>query len=196
MRRTQALRACALALAVGLAGGVAAGALEVEGIEFPAQVEVAPGTPLVLSGAGVRTRYLFDVYVIGLYLPARASSAEAAISAPGRKRVAIQMLRDVEAPEFVEALQTSLRANHDEAAMRKLQPSIAQLQAAVGAGTVEKGTRIALDFVPGSGTLVSFDGKARGGPIPDEAFFPALMRNWLGAHPVSEDLKRELVGAP
>lgn len=79
--------------------------------------------------------------------------------------------------------------------MRKLQPSIAQLESAVGPGTVKEGTRIELDFLPGSGTRVSFDGKTRGAPIGDEAFFPALLRNWLGAKPVSEDLKRELLGA-
>ena len=195
MRTKAGLRACAWVAAL-LVGGAAARALEVEGVEFPAKLEIAPGTSLVLSGAGLRTRYMFDVYAIGLYLPARAASAEAAISAPGRKRVVIQMLRSVEAPEFVEALHTSLRANHDEAAMQKLQPSIAQLQAAVGPGTIEKGTRIVMDFVPGTGTQVSFDGKPRGAPIPDEAFFPALMRNWLGAHPVSEDLKRALLSAP
>jgi hypothetical protein len=190
-------RLLAGALACALAFACAVSALEVEGVDFPAQLEVAPGAPpLVLSGAGVRTRFMFDVYAIGLYLPARAASAEAAIAAPGRKRVVIHMLRDVEAPEFVEALQTSLRANHDEAAMRELAPSIAQLEAQVGTQTIAQGTRIELDFAPGTGTTVFFDGKSRGAPISDESFFKALLRNWLGAHPVSEDLKRELLPTP
>jgi hypothetical protein len=190
------LRACLLAMLV-LASGVAVRALEVEGIDFPAQIEVAPGAPpLVLSGAGVRSRFLLDVYAMGLYLPARATSADAAIAAPGRKRVVIHMLRDVEAAQFVEALETNLRANHDDAAMQKLAPSIAQLEAAVGPGTVKEGTHIDLDFAPGTGTTVSFDGEPRGAPIDDEAFFPALMRNWLGAKPVSADLKRALLSAP
>jgi hypothetical protein len=187
----------ALALVLALACGGAAQALEAGGVDFPAQLEVSPGTPpLVLSGAGVRTRFLLDVYAIGLYLPARAPSADAAISMPGRKRVVLQMLRDVEAPEFVEALQTSLQKNHDAAAMQKLAPSIAQLEAQVGAGTVKEGTRIELDFAPGSGLRVSFDGKPRGEPIADETFFPALLRNWIGPNPASEDLKRELLSAP
>lgn len=189
------LRACAFALALALASSVSVRALEVEGIDFPAQIEVAPGAPpLVLSGAGVRSRFLLDVYAMALYLSARATSADAAIAAPGRKRVVIHMLRDVEAAQFVEALETNLRANHDAAAMQKLAPSIAQLEAAVGPGTVMQGTRIDLDFAPGTGTSVSFDAEPRGAPIPDEAFFPALLRNWLGAKPVSEDLKRALLG--
>ena len=166
-------RPLSLALALSLAAG-AAHALEVEGVEFPAQVEVAPGAaPLVLSGAGVRRILFFDVYAIGLYLPARAASADAAIAALGRKRVALQLLRDVEAAEFVEALGKGLRANHDEAAMRALAPSVARLEAIVGAEPLKKGTRVVLDFAPGSGTAVAIDGAARGA-IPDEAFFPAL----------------------
>lgn len=197
MRTARRVRHVALALAAAFACGAAAHALEVAGVDFPAQIQVAQGAPpLVLSGAGIRTRFMFDVYAIGLYLPARAASAEAAIAAPGRKRVALQMLRDVGAPEFVEALRSSLRKNHDEPAMRALAPSIAQLEAQVGAETVETGTRIELDFAPGVGMLVSFDGKPRGEPIRDETFFPALLRNWIGANPVSEDLKRDLLGAP
>jgi chalcone isomerase-like protein len=180
---------CALALAP------AARAVEVEGIEFPQQVVPAPGAaPLVLSGAGLRRFLFFDVYAVGLYLPALAPSAESAISSPGRKRVSIAMLRDVDAAQFVDALQKGLHANQDEAAMQALAPSVARFESIfTSLGVVKKGMRIAIDSVPDTGTVVAIDGTARE-PIPDPAFYPALLRNWLGEHPVQADLKRALLG--
>jgi hypothetical protein len=185
-------RAAALAL-VGLAA--AAGAVEVAGIEFPQQGTGPGGVALSLCGAGIRQRFVFDVYAVGLYLPACTRDAEQAIAAAGPKRVAMQMLRDVGADDFVEALETNLRNNHDAAQMQALAPGIARLEAIMSAlGTVTTGTRIALDLVPGTGTVVAIDGRARGAPIPGEDFYRALLRNWLGRRPVSESLKRELLG--
>jgi hypothetical protein len=196
MTRSRIALAAALACALALASAHAAPAIEVEGVDFPSQVVPAPGAaPLVLSGAGLRRFLLFDVYAVGLYLPALAPSAEAAISSPGRKRVSIAMLRDVDAAQFVDALQKGLHANQDEAAMQALAPSVARFESIfTSLGVVKKGARIAIDSVPDTGTVVTIDGTARE-PISDPAFYPALLRNWLGEHPVSADLKKALLGA-
>jgi hypothetical protein len=187
-----------LALALALAPAGVAHALEVAGVEFPARIEVAPSrAPLVLCGAGIRRFFLFDVYAVGLYLAERPAGAEAAIAAPGPKRVAIQTLRDVDAADFVEAFETNLRANHDEAALRALAPEIARFEAIFASlEVIRTGMRVSIDLVPGSGTVVSIDGAPRGAAIPGDAFFAALLRNWLGLHPVSAELKRALLGAP
>ena len=196
MTRARIALAAALVCALALASTHAARAVEVEGVDFPAQVVPAPGAaPLVLSGAGLRRFLLFDVYAVGLYLPALAPSAESAISAPGRKRVSIAMLRDVDADQFTDSLHKALRANHDDAAMQALAKSVARFESIfTSLGVVKKGARIAIDCVPDTGTVVTIDGTARE-PIRDPAFYPALLRNWLGEHPVSEDLKRALLGA-
>lgn len=196
MTRTRIALAAALSYALALAPAYAANAVEVEGIDFPQQVVPAPGAaPLVLSGAGLRRFLLFDVYAVGLYLPALAPSPEAAISSPGRKRVSIALLRDVDAAQFVDALQKGLHANQDEAAMRALGPSVARFESIfTSLGVMKKGMRVAIDSVPDTGTVVTIDGAPRE-PIPDPAFYPALLRNWLGEHPVSADLKKQLIGA-
>jgi hypothetical protein len=193
---TRARIAFALLLACLLAPALRARAIEVEGVDFPAQVMPAPGAaPLVLSGAGLRRFFLFDVYAVGLYLPALATSPESAISMPGRKRVSIATLRDVDAKQFVDALEKGLHANQDEAAMQALAPSVARFESIfTSLGVVKKGMRIAIDSVPDTGTVVTIDGTPRE-PIPDPDFYPALLRNWLGAHPVSEDLKKALLSA-
>ena len=196
MTRLRIALAATLACALAFGAAHASRAVDVEGVDFPAQVVPAPGAaPLVLSGAGVRRILFFDVYAVGLYLPALAPSAESAISSPGRKRASIAMLRDVDAAQFVDSFEKSLRANHDEAAMQALAKSVARFESIfTSLGVVKTGTRIAIDSVPGTGTVVAIDGTPRE-PIADPAFYPALLRNWLGEHPVSADLKKQLLGA-
>ncbi|MGH8739375.1 MAG: chalcone isomerase family protein [Burkholderiales bacterium] len=166
-------------------------AVEISGVKFEEQVQ--PGN-LVLNGAGLRKRFFFQVYAIGLYLPKKTANAEAAIASPGAKRVAIHMLRNVGAAEFTEALADGIRANHSEAEARAHEPQV-QALAAIMAEVQEakKGMVIALDFKANE-THLLIDGKARGQPIAGEGFYRALLRIWLGPQPVQDDLKQALLG--
>jgi len=79
--------------------------------------------------------------------------------------------------------------------MKSLEPRARQLVAIMASmKEAKEGMRIALDWVPGSGTLVSVDGKAVGAPIPGEDFYRGLLRIWLGENPVQQDLKKALLG--
>ncbi len=198
--RTSARRAIAHvvapALALLLAARVAL-ALEIAGIEFPSSIELTPGGGvLLLNGAGVRSAFFLDVYAAGLYLPSRTPSAAEVIDGSGPRRMVIQLLRDVGAERFSDALESGLRGNHSEARMQQLAPRIQQLREIMNQlGVAQAGMRIELDLVPGVGTVVAIDGSPRGKPIPGEDFFRALLKNWLGERPISEELKRALLGA-
>jgi len=182
-----------LVLAAGLLLGAPAQATDVAGIPFQEKIQV-DGAELVLNGAGLRKRFFFDVYAIGLYLGARQPDAAQAISAPARKRVQIHMLRDVDAEQFTQALVEGLRANHDDEKYRALEPRVQQLAALMAqVKQARKGMRIALDSTA-SGTKVLIDGAPAGAPIPGEDFYQALLRIWLGDKPVQDDLKLRLLG--
>ena len=171
-------------------------AAEVAGVKFEDRVKAGPAE-LVLNGAGLRKRAFFQVYAIGLFLAEKKSSAADAIALAGPKRIDIRMLRDVDAETFTEALSDGIRANHDEATAKVLEPRIAQLGAIMNeVKEAKKGMSIALDLQPGGGTTVSVDGKARGQPIAGDDFARALLRIWLGEKPVQDDLKRALLGQP
>lgn len=172
---------CALALQ--------ASAAEVGGVRIPD----AEG-PLVLNGAGVRQRFVFDVYVLGLYLPAKKAVAAEAIGAPGPKRVLIHMLRDVPADQFSGALMDGLKDNVPAAELKALEPRLRQLnELMLSFKEAKKGMRITIDWTE-AGTVVAADGKAVGAPIPGEDFYRALLRIWLGDRPVQPDLKKALLG--
>ena len=149
---------------------------------------------LVLNGAGLRMRLFFKVYAIGLYLPQKRRDAAAVLAAPGPKRVTLHMLRDVGADTFSEALIDGLKANHSEADYRALEPRVKQLEAIMAeVKEAKKGMEIALDWT-GAATRVSIRGKPAGEPIAGEDFYRALLRIWLGEHPVQDDVKKDLLG--
>lgn len=166
-------------------------AADVAGVKFEDQARVE-GTALALTGAGLRKRLFFQVYAIGLYVQDRKADP---VTQGGAKRVAIHMLRDVDAATFTEALVDGMRPNHDQAAMKAFEPNIAQLTALMAElKEAKKGMAIALDWVPGSGTQMRVDGKASGAPLAGEDFYRALLRIWLGDKPVQDDLKKALLG--
>ena len=168
-----------------------ASAAEVAGVKFDDKARVE-GAELALTGAGLRKRLFFQVYAIGLYVQDRRGDP---VTQGGAKRVAIRMLRDVDAATFTQALVDGMRPNHDEATMRSLEPRIAQLSAIMAdMKEAKEGMAIALDWLPGGGTRVTIDGKPAGQPIAGEDFYRALLRIWLGEHPVQDDLKKALLG--
>ena len=166
-------------------------AADVAGVNINEKASVA-NTELSLTGAGVRKRVFFQVYAIGLYVQDRKADP---ISQPGPKRVQIQMLRDVGADTFNEALVEGIKANHSEAQAKALEPRVAQFAATIAElKEAKKGMTIALDW-NGKATQVVVDGKPAGQPIEGEDFYRALLRIWLGEKPVQDDLKRALLGA-
>jgi hypothetical protein len=170
-------------------------AAELEGVSLEDRVRV-DGQQLQLNGLAVRTRFIFQVYVAGLYLPARATMAKAAIESEGPKRIILVMLRDASAEQFVEAIEAGMRANNSAAQIAEVKPQIEQLMAMIRAvGRSKKGARIVLDYAPSEGgTTLFVDGVAQGKPMAGEAFYQVLLRIWLGDDPVQPDLKEALLG--
>jgi hypothetical protein len=181
-------------VAVALAVSPFARAAEVAGIKLEERVKLG-GSDLVLSGAGVRTRFVVNVYVAGLYLTEKKTQAADVIAAPGPKRVQITLLRDLSAQVFSDALNEGLRNNTPEAELAKLKPQTDDLTATMLAlKEAKKGDVILLDYVPEAGTQVVMNGKPQGKPLPGADFNRALLRIWVGERAADASLKRALLG--
>jgi len=168
--------------------------IDVEGVKFEPTVQVG-GQPLQLNGAGVRTRLFFKVYAAGLYVPQKANSAAVLLGQKGPRRVAIGMLRDVDAETFVSALNDGLKANLTEQQLAGFKAQIETLNANFKAiGEAKKGDQINFEFAPETGTRVVVNGQPRGKAIAGEGFFEAVLRVWIGDKPVDGDLKKGLLG--
>jgi hypothetical protein len=166
-------------------------AAEVGGVRLDDRISVG-GRELVLNGAGVRTRVVFKVYVGSLYVPQKAGTALAVFELAPR-RVQLNLLRDLTADQFVDALLEGLQDNNPPEDLQTLKPQTDELVKVMRSlGQAKEGSVIALDYVDGA-TRITQDGTLRG-TIPGEAFNRALFRIWLGDRPVQADLKKAMLG--
>jgi hypothetical protein len=168
--------------------------VEIEGVKLEPAAQVGSAN-LQLNGAGLRTRAIFKVYVAGLYVPQKSTDAAALLAQKGPRRLAITMLRNVDAESFAGALNEGLKNNHSEAQFAAFKTQIETLNANLTAvGEAKKGDVIHFEFVPEAGTRVTVNGQARGTAIPGEDFYTAVLRVWLGEKPADSGLKKGLVG--
>lgn len=182
----------ALCALLALAMSVGAYAAEVGGVRLEDRVSVG-GQELVLNGAGVRSRAIFKVYVGSLYLPEKATTPAGALARAPR-RVQLNLLRTLSADQLVDALVDGLRENNSAAELEALKAHVDALVKIMRSfGEVKEGSVVTLDFF-GNETRIAQDGTARGS-IGGEPFNQALLRIWLGDHPVQADLKKAMLGA-
>lgn len=169
-------------------------AVEVAGVKFDDRTRVG-NAELVANGAGLRKKVFFKVYAMALYLPQKSTDAEAVLAASGGKRIAITLLRDLTAQQFVEALQEGMANNHTDAEMAGLKDRLKQLtDVMLAIGEAREGTTIVIDWLPDSGTRLTVNGQVKGKEIAGEDFYRALLKIWLGSKPAQDDLKQALLG--
>lgn len=185
----------ATALVAASASLPALAAVTVGGTRFDDTVQLA-GKELKLNGAGVRTKVVFKVYAVGLYLAEKASTTADVLRQDGPRRVTMVMLREVPADTFANAFFEGLTQNTSKAEQSRLGQQMRQFNDVFTTGeSLKKGDVVHLDWIPGSGTQCFRNGVKLGDPLPDVAFYNAVLRIWLGDHPVDDSLKPALLGA-
>jgi hypothetical protein len=193
--RTLPTALLALAAILGLAPGHSrAATVEVAGVQLEDRI-TANGSPLQLNGAGVRYKAVFKVYTAGLYLSQKATTTEQVLAAPGPKRMTITMLRDIDSAELGKLFSRGMEDNMERSAFSKLIPGVIRMsQVFTDHKKLLTGETFVLDWVPGTGTVLTVKGKVEGEPFKEPEFFNALMRIWLGPKPADWQLKDALLG--
>lgn len=168
-------------------------AVELSGVVLADSVNTAKGA-LLLNGAGVRSKFVFDLYVAALYLDAKKTSAAAVLTDAGDKRIALHLLRDISADHLLSAFKHAMENNHTRDELKALQASLTRFEQVFNkVGEVRKGDIITMDYQRDSGTLVAVNGAVQG-TIAGAAFNTALLKIWLGDKPAQQDLKLKLLG--
>lgn len=182
------------ATALAMAATVVAAPKEVNGVRFDDSATVG-GTKLQLNGAGTRYKAIFKVYAAGMYLSKKASTPEEAYAAPGPKRISITMLREIDSHELGKSFTKAFEENTPKAQMSKLIPGlINQGEIFSAQKKMVAGDGFTVDWIPGTGTVISVKGVPQGEPTKEPEFFIAMMRIWLGAQPADWKLKDALLG--
>jgi long-chain acyl-CoA synthetase len=190
MKKSTAAWIAAVAI-TAMAGG--ARAMEVSGVKLDDQIDVG-GVPLVLNGAGLRTKLMLKIYVVGLYLPSRTTSADAVINGTNQlRRVRLVLKRNLGGGTIWDAFDEGLKANNSAAELAALKPKLDQVEKLFKAfGDVAEGDTIDVDFTPDGATSVTYKGKPQGS-IAGPDLQRALLKIWLGSKPVQEDVKSALL---
>lgn len=179
----------ASALLVALGSGPVL-AQEIEGVRIPPQVTVYD-TPLVLNGAGVRSKFFVKAYVGALYLPAPARAPHAVMTAPGAKCIRLVLLRDVDAASMVDELLNRFRANASDAAYGALRDRINQLDGVFP--DMRAGDVVRLEMSE-SGVTRFWLNEALLAEFSGHDFQTAVLSLWLGDRPADASLKQALLG--
>ncbi len=182
------------ASALGLLALPAQAQVTLAGVKFDPEVTVA-GQKLQLNGAGVRFRLVFKVYAAGFYTPTKVTTNEAAIRASGVKRMQLVALRDVSGDEFGKLFSRSMEANANREEFSKSIAGVIRMgQIFADARNFKQNDIILLDYIPGTGTVISHRGKQMGEPIKESEFNNLLLKIWFGPKPVDEPLRQALLG--
>ena len=177
-----------------LAGSALAQGTTLAGVTYNDAVELQ-GRPLLLNGAGIRYKTIVKVYTAGLYLESKAQTTAAVNALQGPKRMTITMLREIDSRELGKLFARGMEENIDKASFSKLIPSVLRMSQIFSDNkNMQAGDQFMIDWIPGTGAVITVKGQAQGDPFKEPAFFQALLSIWLGEHPADWKLKEALLG--
>jgi len=179
----------ALVLTLALLPVAPAAAGSLAGVTVP-DAQIVGDQALTLAGLALRTKVVFKVYVAALYLKEKSSDPAAILAQDSSRRMEMHFLRDLSAAQICESWQEGLAANTPQAGpeLRKQFDELCATMTPVAAGG-----KLTLSYVPGLGTAIEIDGRAKS-VIAGKPFADALLACWIGPKPgPGEDFKRALL---
>lgn len=145
----------------------------------------------VLNGVAVYQDLNTDMFMAGIYLPAPSNDTDDILKMTGPKRMEMRITTDGFSPrKFASLWRDSIAINNSPADVEKYGTDLLNF-ATIIKGKLVTGDRIVIDYLPGSGTVVSINGTELARYHAD--FFPILLRTWIGPRPSSSDFKHDLL---
>jgi len=170
-----------------------ANARTVDGHSVPDTLQVG-NTQLILNGAGIRKKVVFDVYLAALYTGNKTDQAQALISSNAPRVMRLVLLRDIDSTDLADALNEGLRDNTNTSQWQAIQPSARQFaNLLLKQKSLKRGSVIDLIFNGSQVSVLALGGQQ--GAVDDAGFAQALLAVWLGNDPAQSSLKRALLGA-
>ena len=192
MRYLKSLITGAASLLLSLAAFSAT--VELHGVKVEDSQTVG-GIKLELNGYGTRYKGPFKVYVGDLYTTKKVGTFDELIAAPGPKRLTMTFVREIEAGPFGKLLTRGVEDNVTKAEISKLVPGLIRMGEIFTVNKVLKvGDTIFIDWIPGTGMVVTAKGIVQGEPFKEPEFYKAIMSIWFGQSPADWRLKDALLG--
>lgn len=167
-------------LLISLSGNLAAAAA------LPDSLKIGDAT-LTLNGSGVRTKYLMEMYVGGLYLKQPNTNPAAILAADELMAIRLQITSGLVSQEkMVSAINEGFR-NSTGGQTAPLEAEIQKFRSCFRE-KITKGDVFDIVYTPGSGVLVVKNGKLQG-VVPGLAFKQAVFGIWLSDNPADTNLR-------
>ena len=169
-------------------------AMELAGVKVE-DSETVGGVKLQLNGAGIRYKGPFKVYVGDLYTTKKVSSLDELAAAPGPKRLTMTFLREIEAGPFGKLLTRGVEDNVPKGDLPKMVPGLIRMSDIFSVNKVlVPGDTVIIDWIPGTGMVVTAKGKVQAEPFKEPEFFKGIMSIWFGPSPADWKLKDAMLG--
>ena len=109
--------------------------------------------------------------------------------------ISITLLREIDSNELGKSFTKAFEENAPKAEMSRLIPGLLKMgQVFSDQKKMTTGESFTIDWVPGTGTVISVKGKPQGEPVKEIEFYNAMLRIWLGPKPADWKLKDEMLG--
>lgn len=191
--RRRVLMGLLLPGALWLGLGAPLHAATLEGQAFDDTVALS-GRSLRLNGLGLRGVAWIKAFVAGLYLPTVTQEEDRAIAMPGPKRLRLKVMLHAPSRELTRSLLGRVQRHEPADLVDRLRPGLDELGARLDSlGELAPGDTLDLDFLPGQGLSLRYNGKAVGSVLASDELYPAVLRIFVGGHPVDALLKQGLM---
>ncbi len=150
-------------------------------------------TDLSLNGVAVIQQFRNDQFISALYVETPMTDAAALLADGGPKRMAFRVAADkIAGRSHRRSWIESIRSNNEIDAALLHAKEIREFAKLFDQNLV-MGDQIEVDYVPGSGVLVSINGQ-EAGKITAPGFFPLVLNTWIGKRPPSQEFKEQILG--
>lgn len=161
-----------------------------KGVTMPDSIEIE-NQNLVLNGMALRKKFIFKVYVAGLYLPQKEKDAEKILKADQIRHIVMHWVRSVGPKKisagWIDGLEDNT-PNYSQELKTKFDNLCSMME------EVADGDKIIFTYIPDKGTTVTVKDKVKG-VIEGKDFGDALFACWLGPDPgPGEGFKEDLLG--
>lgn len=167
-------------------------AAEVAGVQVPDTFKTENAKELQLNGAGVREKWLMDLYVGALYLKQHENDAVKIIKDEDEMAIRLEMVSSLVTSEKMSSatLEGFENATHGNTA-----PLKTEIDAflATFKEPIKKGDIFEMVYVPGEGVKIYKNSELKN-TVAGEAFKQALFGIWLSDKPAQKSLKEEMLG--
>lgn len=164
--------------------------------EFPPELSAGPSL-LLRNGHGecFKPAALEPQYAMALYVAQPAKNAEGLVQDAGPAMFRFVARRATTGQELGHDLIKGMRANNsvNDVAMN-FRNVLGLAEAFSSVGKIAPGEQFAIEYVPGTGTMIYVNGTKMGSAVGDVKFFSMVKRIWLGSLPADARLKVSLLG--